>query len=231
METNYKLTANRLRKAMNHANTNAAELARKSGVLKSSISQFVNARGRPSRETADKLGASLGVNPAWLLGYNVLMLEGVDQFANISNLSTPAAHPLPIIGEICAGNGIDCEENFTGLFFVDRSIKADYCLNVSGDSMKDANIHDGDIAFIKKTETFEKGKIYAVLVCGENTASLKRIHESGDFLILSPCNKDFEPTICRKEDALIIGECIGNYHKQNDDTTSEDAVPSVEVKL
>lgn len=229
MSIDYNVTARRLTEALNDAGMTAAELAKRSGVLKSSISQFVNARGRPSTETSQKLADVLGVNNVWLLGHNVPKERTPG--GGIENLSTPAAHPLPIIGEICAGNGIDCEENFTGLFFVDRSIKADYCLNVSGDSMKDANIHDGDIAFIKKTDTFKKGKIYAVLVCGENTASLKRIHESGDFLILSPCNKDFEPTICRKEDALIIGECIGNYHKQNDDTTSEDAVPSVEVKL
>lgn len=214
-------TARRLQRAMAYKNISAVDLAERSGVAIASISQFTHARGRPSQKSAHKLGKVLEVNPLWLLGYDVPM----DQFSNIENLSTPAAHPIKIIGEICAGNGIDCEENFTGLFFVDRSIKADYCLNVSGDSMKDANIHDGDIAFIKKTETFKKGKIYAVLVCGENTASLKRIYESGEFLILSPCNKDFEPIICRKEDALIIGECIGNYHKQNDDTTL-DAVPS-----
>ncbi len=221
----YELTARRLQQAIDQKNILPTELARMTGVSDASISQYLNGKHKPTKKNADKLASALEVNPLWLKGYNVSMTERGDPFAGIGNLSTPAAHPLPIIGEICAGNGIDCEENFTGLFFVDRSIKADYCLNVSGDSMKDANIHDGDIAFIKKTETFKKGKIYAVLVCGENTASLKRIYESGEFLILSPCNKDFEPIICRKEDALIIGECIGNYHKQNDDTTLN-AVPS-----
>lgn len=219
----YEVTARRLQKALEEKDMLPTELARLTGVSDASISQYLNGKHKPTKRTADKLAEVLGVNPLWLKGYNVS--ERGDPFENIGNLSTPAAYPLPIIGEICAGNGFDCEENFKGLFFIDKSIKADYCLNINGDSMVEANIFDGDIAFIRKTDKFEKGKIYAVLICGENTASLKRVYESGEFLILSPCNKDFEPVICRKEDVLIIGECIGNYHKQNNDTASEDAAP------
>lgn len=217
MQGDYNETARRLLRAMSYADLQAVDLANKSGVAIASISQFTHARGRPSQKTAQKLGTALNVSPLWLLGYDVPMKDG--DLSAISNLSTPAAKGLPILGEICAGNGIDCKENFDGLFFVDTSIKADYCLKVSGDSMTDANIYDGDIAFIRKADTFQRGCIYAVLVCGENTATLKRVYEQGDNLILNPCNLNYDPMIYRKDDVILIGECIGTFHRQKKDMT------------
>ena len=216
----YELTAKRLQQAIDRSGMIPTELARCAGVSDASVSQYLNGKNRPTKKTADKIGKTLNVNPLWLMGYDVSMSERGDPFERIANLSTPAAHPLPIIGEICAGNGIDCEENFQGLFFVDSSIKADYCLRVSGDSMIEASIYDGDLAFIQKTETFQKGSIYAVLICGENTASLKRVYDKGEELLLMPCNAQYEPMLYRKDDVLIIGECIGSFHEQKKDTTS-----------
>lgn len=214
MDIDFKLTARRLQEAMDKEGLKAIDLSRKSGVLKSSISQFLNARGRPSNTNAKKMAEVLRVNPLWLLGYDVDMEVRNNPLEGISNLSMPAAHPLYIIGEICAGNGIDCQENFTGVFFVDQSIKADYCLKVSGDSMIDANIFDGDIAFIRKASMFIKGRIYAVLVRGENTASLKRVYQQGERLVLMPCNSDYEPSFYDKDEIILIGECIGSFHEQ-----------------
>jgi len=149
------------------------------------------------------------VEPGVLMGWDKSSFQDI---SDISNLSTPAAYPLPILGEICAGDGIYCEENFSGYFFVDRDINADYCLNVSGDSMIEANIKDGDKAFIKRVTDYVNGKIYAVVIKGENYATLKRVTKSGENLILSPCNPDYDSIILRLDEVQIVGECIGVYH-------------------
>ena len=62
-----------------------------------------------------------------------------------SNLITPAARPIPILGTICAGDGIVANEHFVGQFFIDSSVHADYALKVKGDSMIDAEKHTGGI--------------------------------------------------------------------------------------
>ena len=129
-----------------------------------------------------------------------------------SNIMVPAGRQIPILGTICAGNGIHCEENFEGYFFVDRSIKADYCLRVKGDSMIDANIYDGDFAFIRKNFDFIDGEIYAVCYGAEESASLKKLYKVDNKMMLQPCNADYTAAFVDVDDVLIVGECIGTYH-------------------
>ena len=129
-----------------------------------------------------------------------------------SNIMVPAGRQIPILGTICAGNGIHCEENFEGYFFVDRSIKADYCLRVKGDSMIDANIYDGDFAFIRKNFDFIDGEIYAVCYGVEESASLKKLYKVDNKMMLQPCNTDYAAAFVDIDDVVIVGECIGTYH-------------------
>lgn len=136
-----------------------------------------------------------------------------DPTEGITNLIYPAARPIPILGTICAGNGVWCEDNFEGYFYIDKSIKADMCLEVKGDSMIDANIFDGDIAFIKKTYDYQSGKIYAVVINDENSAVLKKVHWSNGSIILNPCNSeaDYEPIATTEDNVTMVGECVGVY--------------------
>ena len=129
-----------------------------------------------------------------------------------SNIMVPAGRQIPILGTICAGNGIHCEENFEGYFFVDKSIKADYCLRVKGDSMIDANIYDGDVAFLRKDFDFIDGEIYAVCYGAEESASLKKLYKADDKIMLQPCNSDYAAAFVNVDDVVIVGECIGTYH-------------------
>lgn len=139
--------------------------------------------------------------------------HSTDPTEGITNLIYPAARPIPILGTICAGNGVWCEDNFEGYFYIDKSIKADMCLEVKGDSMIDANIFDGDIAFIKKTYDYQSGKIYAVVINDENSAVLKKVHWSNGSIILNPCNSeaDYEPIATTEDNVTMVGECVGVY--------------------
>lgn len=142
----------------------------------------------------------------------VRLNQNEDDLTNITNISFPAARPIPMLGDICAGNGIFCEENFEGYFFVDQSIKADFCVRVRGDSMIDACISNNDIAFIKKTYDYTNGKIYAVRINSDCEAVLKKVFWQDDTIILNPCNADYEPIVTDAEGMTVIGECIGVFH-------------------
>lgn len=97
-------------------------------------------------------------------------------------------------------------------FDVDRSIKADYCLRVKGDSMIDANIYDGDVAFLRKDFDFIDGEIYAVCYGAEESASLKKLYKVDNKMMLQPCNSDYAAEFVDADDVVIVGECIGTYH-------------------
>lgn len=158
----------------------------------------------PSIETVNKIAKAMNLSIDELLA----RIDG----NHPSNIITPAAYAVPILGTICAGSGIHCEENFQGHFYVDRTIKADYCLKVKGDSMIDAGIYDGDFAFIRKSFDYSDGDVYAVCWGAEESASLKKLYKMDDKVMLQPCNSDYAPTLLDADDIYIVGECIGTYH-------------------
>lgn len=130
-----------------------------------------------------------------------------------SNIILPSARKLPIMGTICAGDGVVCEDDYQGTFIVDIDVKADYCLKVHGDSMIGANIYDGDIVFISKSYDFIQDQIYAIERLDYNEASLKRVTQDGDTLILNPCNPEYHAMVTDYEEVRIIGRCVGVLHK------------------
>lgn len=130
-----------------------------------------------------------------------------------SNIILPSAHKLPIMGTICAGDGVVCEDDYQGTFIIDVDVKADYCLKVHGDSMIGANIYDGDIVFISKSYDFVQDQIYAIERLDYNEASLKRVTQDGDTLILNPCNPEYHAMVTDYEEVRIIGRCVGVLHK------------------
>ena len=71
----YPITAKRLTEAMAQKGIKAQELADRSGVSKSSISQYINGSHSPSNISAGKMAAVLEVNPVWLMGFDVPMDE------------------------------------------------------------------------------------------------------------------------------------------------------------
>ena len=68
-------TAERLRYAMEQKNMNARELAGKANIKEQSVSQYINGRNKPSNLSAGAMAEILGVNPLWLMGFDVPMEE------------------------------------------------------------------------------------------------------------------------------------------------------------
>lgn len=68
-----EITAKRLSLALSNANLKPQELADRSGVSKSSISQYVNGSHAPSNISSGKMAKVLNVSPLWLMGFDVEM--------------------------------------------------------------------------------------------------------------------------------------------------------------
>lgn len=83
-----ELTAKRLQTALTNANMNQQELADKSGVSKSSISQYINGSHSPGNISAEKIGNVLKVEKLWLMGFDVEMessdFGASDEYTRIS---------------------------------------------------------------------------------------------------------------------------------------------------
>ena len=197
-------------------------------IIAENLTQLLRTKGISQNQLAQKISVSATSVNAWCRGITAPRndkIEKICQVLNVQrsdlmtdksavpNLSVPAAHPLPILGRICAGDGILAEQNFDGYFFVDNSIRAHYCLRIEGDSMKDANIFHGDIAFLRTSYDFINGGIYAVVFGDDDNAVLKKVYRQGDGLLLMPCNQMYDPIYV--DEALIVGECVGVYHPRS----------------
>ena len=68
-----ELTAKRIQLALTNSNMKSQELSDRSGIGKSSISQYVNGSHAPGNVSAERMGKILNVNPLWLMGFDVPM--------------------------------------------------------------------------------------------------------------------------------------------------------------
>jgi len=78
----YKETSKRLKDALDRKGMKAAELSRLSQVNKGSISQYINGSHSPSNTNAVKMAHVLGVNPVWLMGFDVPMIDETSKKVN-----------------------------------------------------------------------------------------------------------------------------------------------------
>ena len=115
---------------------------------------------------------------------------------------------LPVVGRVAAGSPVLAEENIEEYVEVPQLAGGDsgaYVLRVSGDSMRDAGILDGDHVVVRKQETARNGEIVVALV-GEE-ATVKRYFKESDHIRLQPENDSHEPI--RTRDAEILGRVVG----------------------
>jgi repressor LexA len=115
---------------------------------------------------------------------------------------------LPVVGRVAAGAPVLAEQNIEEYIEVPSLAGGDsgeYVLRVSGDSMRDAGILDGDHVVVRKQETARNGEIVVALV-GEE-ATVKRYFKERDHIRLQPENDAHEPI--RTRDVEILGRVVG----------------------
>ncbi len=123
---------------------------------------------------------------------------------------------IPLHGRIAAGVPIEALEGQSTLPVPAALLGSGdhYALEVSGDSMIEAGILDGDFALIKRTETARDGEIVVALVRGEE-ATLKYLRRENGMIRLDPANAAYEPQIYQAGDVLVQGKLAGllrRYH-------------------
>lgn len=128
------------------------------------------------------------------------------------------AEGIPVVGRVAAGEPILAEENIEGYADLKEllDLPADvFLLKVSGDSMIDEGIMDGDYVAVKPSKTIENSKIAVVLLDDETT--VKRIYVQGDQIALQPANKaaGYKTKYVKRgnEKIQIVGKVVGCIRK------------------
>jgi repressor LexA len=125
----------------------------------------------------------------------------------------PPPLTLPLMGRIAAGRLTEAVERNETISFGDFTRSKDvFVLEVSGESMQDEHIVDGDYVLVEKSQTAHNGEIVVALVDGTD-ATLKRFYREGDKVRLQPSNAAMQPIIVPAANVAIQGRVIGVLRK------------------
>lgn len=121
---------------------------------------------------------------------------------------------VPLLGKITAGNPIEAIENPGEYFSLPAYLipkqKEVFTLKVSGESMINAGIYDGDIVIVERCNTARNGEI-VVAMTDENEVTLKTFYKEDGYFRLQPENDTMKPFIFKN--ITILGKAIGLYRK------------------
>lgn len=123
---------------------------------------------------------------------------------------------LPLVGQVAAGAPLLAEENIEEYVEVPELAGGDegeYLLRITGDSMINAGIHDGDHVTVRPQDTARDGEIVVALVGEDSEATVKRFFKEPDHIRLQPENDALEPI--RSSDVAVIGKVVGVMRRVN----------------
>jgi len=207
-------------------------LTRRQKELYDFINRFVEERGySPSYQ---EIGEGLGLSSLATVHKHISNLEqkgllkrGANRSRSIDLLRpkgrlkqsflapTPAfGLSLPLAGRIVAGRPLESVENSSERISLNDFTRSKdvFVLQVTGESMQDEHIVDGDYVLVEKTNVARDGEIVVALVDGAET-TLKRIYVVGDQVRLQPSNVTMHPILVPTDSVQIQGRVIGVLRK------------------
>lgn len=121
---------------------------------------------------------------------------------------------VPLLGKITAGSPITAIEQPNEFFDIPASLipatSTVFTLHVSGESMINVGIYDGDYVIVQKQNTAKNGDIVVAMTM-ENEATIKTFYKEKDHIRLQPENDTMDPIIL--DNCVILGKAIGLYRK------------------
>ena len=120
---------------------------------------------------------------------------------------------IPVLGKIAAGTPIEAIQNEVSRVVLPQTLTKNgehFGLKISGDSMIEAGINDGDTVIVRKTNTADNGQIVVALI-DDHEAMLKRIRKKGKVVALESANKRYETKIFGPDRVKIQGVLVSLY--------------------
>jgi repressor LexA len=196
------------------------DITKKEALILEFISEFIDDKGYPP--TVREIGKACGMKSSSTvhsylhkLEQKGLIKKDATQSRAITVVKPDIVNPyidIPVVGLVTAGNPIEAIEHVSEFFPIPASmVKTNdtvFMLTVSGDSMKNAGIHDHDRIIVRQTNIAHNNEIIVALT-EDNEATVKRFFKEADHIRLQPENDDYEPIILK--DVQIVGKVIGLY--------------------
>ena len=202
------------------------ELTKRQNEILNFIKSYIVKYGYPP--TVREIGASLGVSSPATIHAHLENLEekGVIRRKETKNRAIELlvdnefakkeeeVVEVPLLRKITAGSPIEAIQNPGEYFSLPAYLipknKEVFTLKVSGESMINAGILDGDIVIVERQNTARNGQI-VVAMTEENEVTLKTFYKESNYFRLQPENDTMDPIIL--DQVSILGIAIGLYRK------------------
>lgn len=173
------------------------DVAQRCGVGKSTVRKWEKGLIKNmGRDKIDLLAGILQVSPVLLLKDDFTADDLQRRFKRV-----------PMLGYAAAGAPLEDINQDTPYYDVDNRYKVDFCITVSGDSMVNAGINDGDIVFVKQQPEVEVGQIGCFEIDGERVC-LKRFYKTDTGVMLVSENPKYAPMVFNADNCQNF-RCLG----------------------
>ena len=155
-----------------------------------------------------KLPETASVNDIYNSFSPSVIKGGLDNSKQKNNINE-----VPILGKIAAGTPIEAIQNEVSRVVLPQALSKNgehFGLKISGDSMIEAGINDGDTIIVRKSNTATNGQIVVALI-DDHEAMLKRIRKKGKVVALESANKNYETKIFGPDRVKIQGVLVSLY--------------------
>jgi repressor LexA len=127
----------------------------------------------------------------------------------VDDQGKPNAATIPLLGIVVAGNPLESEEIEESVEIPESMLRRGehFALRVTGDSMIDDGIHDGDLLVVQRRGDADVGQTVVAVIDGE--ATVKRFYRQGEKVELRPANERFAPIIADPEAVQLRGVVVG----------------------
>jgi len=130
-----------------------------------------------------------------------------------NDIKDKKVNEIPVLGKIAAGTPIEAIQNEVSRVVLPETLNKNgehFGLKISGDSMIEAGINDGDTVIVKKTDAADNGKIVVALI-DDHEAMLKRIRRKGKTVALESANRNYETKIFGPDRVKVQGVLVSLY--------------------
>lgn len=206
----------------------AKDLSERQQKMLEFIREFVGEHHFPP--SIREIGERVGISSTSVVKYNLDALERRGLIERDREISrglrlaealmgrTAEVIQVPILGRIAAGVPIPVPDSEFSPFGYETSIELTrdivkdtsntYALEVQGDSMIDALIHDGDIVLMRHQRRVENGELAAIWLRGREETTLKRFYLEGERVRLQPANPTMKAMFFPAEDVEVMGKVL-----------------------
>ena len=188
------------------------------------IKQSIAKNGFPP--TVREIGSALGLSSSATVHAHITTLENKGYLKRVgatnraiellvkNEYEKEDVVDVPLLGKVTAGSPIEAiempDEFFTLPSYLIPAKKEVFTLRVSGESMINAGVHDGDIVIVQRQQVANNGDM-VVAMTEDNEVTLKTFYKEDGYFRLQPENDTMAPIILDK--VAIVGKAIGLYRK------------------